>query len=328
MKDRAKVNIYSNRSGLSHDTGSGHPESIARLETVRSLFGEKPFSTLPVIEAQAAEEDWIALAHDRDYIRAVAEMVPETGYTLADNDTILSPGSLAAAYDAAGALCQAAEDVMTGKCERAFCAVRPPGHHAMPGKSMGFCIFNNIFIGARYAQEKHGVKRIAIVDFDVHHGNATDYMTRQAEGIFFISSHQFPFWPGTGDPKYDELPPASGGGGGGDSPRGKGYVMNIPLAAGTGSKEFRAVYEAKVFPAINAFKPELLMISAGFDAHRDDPLAELELTEDDYFWVTEKLCALAGKHCGGKVIAALEGGYNLQALKSSLAAHIKALAGL
>lgn len=309
---QVKTKIYTNRSGLRHDTGPGHPESVARLEAVRSLFSEEPFSALPVIEAHPAEEDWVALAHDRRYIRMIEDMVPDHGFINIQDETILCPWSLEAAWDAAGAICQATEDVMTGECARAFCAVRPPGHHAMPDRTMGFCVFNNIFIGARYAQEKHGVKRIAIVDFDVHHGNATDFTARRADGIFFISSHQFPLWPGTGDPQYDE----------------PGKTLNIPLPPGSGSALFRQEYESKVFPAIDAFAPELIMISAGFDAHKDDPLAALELEDDDFYWVTEKLCALSEKHCARKIIAALEGGYNLNALKTGVAAHLRALAGL
>ena len=309
-KNMTKTQIYTNRSGLRHDTGPGHPEQIARLETVLALLKEAPFSALPVIEATAADEDTIALAHDRAYIHSIADASPEEGYVRLDPDTVISPGSWQAALDAAGALCMAVDDVAAGKITRAFCAVRPPGHHAEPHRSMGFCLFNNIFIGARHAQEAHNIERIAIIDFDVHHGNATDLMARGAEDIFFISSHQSPFWPGNGDP-HDDVP---------------GKTLNIPLPAGTGSAAFRNIYEEQVFPAIDAFKPDLIMISAGFDAHRDDPLAGLMLEDDDYFWVTEKLCALADKHCGGKVASALEGGYNLDVLKRAVGAHLKALA--
>ncbi len=307
-----KTNIYKNTSGLRHDTGPGHPESIARLQTVFDLLQEAPFNALPVFEATPAEEATIALAHDWSYIHRVADAIPDHGYAALDADTVLCPASWDAALGAAGAVCQAVDDVISGNCTRAFCAVRPPGHHAEPHRSMGFCLFNNIFIAARHAQKAHGLKRIAIIDFDVHHGNATDLMARRAEDIFFISSHQFPLYPGTGDPAED-IP---------------GKTLNIPLAEGTDSAAFRAAYEAQTFPAIEAFKPDLLLISAGFDAHKDDPLAGLMLEDDDYFWVTERLCALADKHCGGKVISALEGGYNLEALKTSVSAHLKALADL
>lgn len=300
-----KTNIYTNASGLKHDTGSGHPESIARLETVLSIFETPPFSKLPVIQARAASEEQIAFTHDISYIRQLSENT----YENIDGDTIISEHSYQAALDAAGAACHAVDDVMTGSCDRAFCAVRPPGHHAMPNQAMGFCLFNNVFIAARYAQEKYGTNRIAIIDFDVHHGNGTDYMVRKAENIFYISSHQSPHYPGTGDPETDI----------------KDKTLNIPLESGSGSKEFRKAYKEQAFPALHAFKPELIMISAGFDAHKDDQLSGLNFEDDDYFWITNELCQIAEKYCDNKVIAALEGGYNLDALKTSVTAHIKAL---
>ncbi len=309
---QTKTRIYTGPAGLKHDTGPGHPEQIARLESVMSLFEEPPLNILPVIAAHPAEEDWLALAHDRHYIDTVRDAIPEDGHAYLDGDTVVCPDSWQAALEAAGALCQAVQDVTAGVCTRAFCAVRPPGHHAVPDKAMGFCLFNNIFIGTRYAQEECGTGKVAIVDFDVHHGNGTDAMTRRADDILFISSHQFPFYPGTGDPRYDE----------------PGKVLNIPLPAGTGSAEFRSAYEREAFPALESFAPDLMMISAGFDAHRDDPLGGMNLTEDDFFWVTKELCGLADRLCGGKTIAALEGGYNLEALKSSVAAHLRALTDL
>ncbi|MCB9991085.1 MAG: histone deacetylase family protein [Rhodospirillales bacterium] len=304
-----KTNIYKNTPGLRHDTGPNHPECIARLESVLALFDAPPFDALPVIEAQPAEEDTIALAHDHAYINRLLDSLPDQGTAYLDADTVICPASWDAALSAAGAVCQAVDDIAAGNATRAFCAVRPPGHHAVPDKAMGFCLFNNIFIGARHAQERHNVRRISIIDFDVHHGNGTDAMTRKAEDIFYISSHQAPFYPGTGDPKYD-VP---------------GKTLNIPLPAGTGSTSFRTAYEQRVFPAIDAFKPDLMMISAGFDAHKDDPLAALELTDEDYGWVTAELCNLANIHCDGKIVSVLEGGYNLDALKTAVAAHLKAL---
>ena len=304
-----KINIYTNPAGLKHDTGPGHPESPARLEAVLSLFGQAPFDVVPLLKCREMELSPLLYAHSRNYIDSIAEMTPDEGYRYLDADVIMSPDTWEAAVTAANTLCRAVDDVMAGDCDRAFCAVRPPGHHAMPDQAMGFCFFGNVFIGARHAQEKYGIKRIAIIDFDVHHGNGTDAMTRGAEGIFFISSHQSPFYPGTGDPRDDQT----------------GKILNIPLGAGAGSKEFRSVYEAQVFPALEEFRPELMMISAGFDAHHDDPLASLNLDEHDYLWVTEKLAALAEKYCGGRIISTLEGGYDLKALQASVAAHLQGL---
>jgi acetoin utilization deacetylase AcuC-like enzyme len=234
---------------------------------------------------------------------------------------VFCPQSLEAAMDAAGAVCRAVSDVCDGQTKRAFCAVRPPGHHATTTQAMGFCLFNNIFVCAQYALHQCDIKKVAIIDFDVHHGNGTDEMTRRmlkrlknddSSPILFISSHQFPFYPGSGGPK-DNI---------------EGAILNIPLAAGTGSQAFRAAYEQTVFPALYAFDPELIMLSAGFDAHKDDPLGELELEEDDFAWVSEKICAIADKDggaCKGRVVSVLEGGYNLGALKSAARAHLQAL---
>lgn len=305
-----KTNIYYNPAGLKHDTGPAHPESIARLETILTLFDDIPFSALPLIKCCETDPSCLLYAHPQYYINNITETIPEDGYAGINGEVILSPDSGEAAISAANTLCRAVDDVMNRECIRAFCAVRPPGHHAIPEAPMGFCIFGNIFIGARHAQVKHGARHIAIVDFDVHHGNGTDVMTRQVNDILFISSHQMPLYPGTGDPRYDEA----------------GKTINIPLPPGTDSSVFRKSYEEQVFPALEDFQPELIMISAGFDAHHADPLAGLNLKEEDYSWVTEHLCAIADKHCAGKVIAALEGGYNLEALKASIAAHLKALA--
>jgi acetoin utilization deacetylase AcuC-like enzyme len=214
-----------------------------------------------------------------------------------------------AALHAAGAVCQAVDDCFTGKIDRAFCAVRPPGHHALAGEAMGFCLFNNAAIGAMYAMSKYGAERIALVDIDVHHGNGTEAFAREHEGIFFISSHQWPLWPGSGR--------------GDDNIEGR--ILNIPLPPGSGPREFRRAYKEQVFPALEEYGPELILISAGFDAHRDDPLAGLNLMDEDYGWITGNICDIAERHCGGRVISTLEGGYNLDALKRSVAAHLRAL---
>jgi acetoin utilization deacetylase AcuC-like enzyme len=304
-----KLRIYTHSAGLGHDTGPVHPERQDRLRVLMDIFSASPFNTIKQIEALKARREWIARAHDEAYITAIHDSAPGSGSIMLDSDTVMSPGTLEAALRAAGAPCQAVEDIASGKTQRAFCAMRPPGHHAEPNLPMGFCIFNNIFIGARHAQEACGFKKIAIVDFDVHHGNGTETMTRRAEDIFFISSHQAPLWPGTGDPR-DNV---------------DGQIMNVTLNAGDGGDAFRKLYEREVFPALNDFKPDLLMISAGFDAHRDDPLAGLNLVEDDYTWVTTELVKIADRHAKGRVVSVLEGGYNLDALKSSAAAHLNAM---
>jgi len=307
-----KTTLYINRAGLDHDTGPGHPERIDRLKTLLELLDEKPFSDLPRKDAGPAEMDQILLAHPQSYIDHIQDSIPEDGLKQLDNDTVICPDSWQAALCAAGAACQAVDNIVTGRTDRAFCASRPPGHHAELTQSMGFCLFNNIFIAARHAQERHGIRKIAIVDFDVHHGNGTDMMARAHDGsIFFISSHQYPLWPMSGLPENND-----------------DKVMNVTLEGGSGSDAFRSAYQNQVFPALNDFAPDLLMISAGFDAHRDDPLAGLNLIEDDFGWVTDELVKIAAAHAGGKVLSVLEGGYDLQALKNSAAAHIKALAGL
>lgn len=307
-----KTSIYTHKAGLAHDTGFSHPERVERLKTVYELLEEEPFCDWPLVSADAASEDQIMLAHPYHYVERIKDSIPDKGHKSIDDDTIVSPGSWDAALHAAGAVCSAVDDVIYGKTERAFCAMRPPGHHAEPAHSMGFCMFNNIFIGARHAQEEHGIDKIAIVDFDVHHGNGTDTMTRHHDGsILFISTHQYPLWPMTGlEIDNDE------------------NVMNFTLPPESGSDKFRDLYNRKVFPALEQFEPDLLMISAGFDAHRLDPLAQLNLEVDDFDWVTRELCAMADRHCGGRVVSVLEGGYNLDALRESVSAHLRALAGL
>jgi acetoin utilization deacetylase AcuC-like enzyme len=297
--------IYTHRSFLGHDTGPGHPESPARLQTLFDLFAEKNW---PVIQAHEAEIEWIARAHSMAYIDTLQDVMPDRASVFLDGDTIISPGTWEAAIHAAGAVCHAVEDIIAGKIKRAFCAVRPPGHHAEPAQAMGFCLFNNIFVGALHAQSL-GLKRIAIVDFDVHHGNGNDTMARLHDNVFYTSTHQWPLFPGTGGPD-DQI---------------SGRILNVPLPAGTDSQTFRAVYEKTIFPALHDFKPDLLMISAGFDAHRNDPLAQMNLDEDDFKWITRELCAIADTHTGGRVVSVLEGGYNLQALKRSVECHILSL---
>ena len=221
----------------------------------------------------------------------------------------MSPGSLEAAYRAAGAVCAAVDEVVSGAARNAFCAVRPPGHHAEPGRAMGFCIFNNVAVAALQARAVHGLQRIAVIDFDVHHGNGTQAMFEADADLVYVSTHQSPLYPGTGDAHE----------------RGLGNILNVPLPPYAGSTAFRDAFADTLLPALEDFAPELVLISAGFDAHASDPLANLEMQDDDYAWVTRELIALAGRHAGGRLVSTLEGGYNLQALATATAAHVREL---
>ena len=310
-----KTTIYLHPSSLAHDTGPEHAESIERIKTLIALFNSDEFKHLPQKQAQAATREQLLTAHNESYIQSIEDAVPESGYVRIDEDTVLCPNSLEAALYAAGGPCVAVDDLMSGQTRRAFCALRPPGHHAESNRSMGFCVFSNIYIAARHAQKRHGKQRIAIVDFDVHHGNGTDTLVRAHDHeehgeILFISTHQYPLWPMTGLPEDNE-----------------DFVQNWTLAPETGSNEMRALYETNIFPALEAFKPDLLFLSAGFDSHRDDPLAKLNWTEEDFGWLTEKFCDIADQYAQGRILSVLEGGYNINALTASVRAHILAFEG-
>jgi len=293
---------------LQHDTGDGHPECAERLSAVLAALEAEEFHLLDRQTAPLAEVDQIARVHDRRYVMQALAAVPKAGHIGLDADTVISPASGEAALRAAGALCAAVDYVMSGHVRNAFCAVRPPGHHAMPSHAMGFCVFNNVAIGALHARHHHGLKRVAVIDFDVHHGNGTEAMFRHDPGLMYCSTHQMPHYPGTGSPRER-----------GDH----GNIINAPLPPMAGSPEFRDAIGRLVLPALNNFKPEMIFISAGFDAHTRDPLASLHLTEDDYVWVTRKLLELAGEVCGGRVVSTLEGGYNLTALARCSAVHVR-----
>ena len=292
---------------LNHVTPPGHPEQVARLDAV---IGALAGMDLLQVKAPLAAEDDLLRVHPPGYIAAIRKAAPDSGWVSLDADTHMSAGSLAAAYRAVGAVVRAVDMVLGGEATNAFAAIRPPGHHAEQETAMGFCLFGNVAIGAKHALDHHGLARVAIVDFDVHHGNGTQALVEDDARILFISSHQMPLWPGTGA-AHDTGP--------------HGTVMNVPLKPGTGSKAFRDIYERDVFPRLDAFAPALLLISAGFDAHQADPLAGLNLQTDDFAWVTGRLCDLADKHCQGRVVSALEGGYDLQALGASAAAHVTVL---
>lgn len=301
--------LYTHAAFLQHDTGPGHPERIQRLSAVLQAVKGPEFNAVIWREAPLAELAQIERVHDAEYVRTALEAVPGEGWEHLDGDTVVSPGSGEAALRAAGAVAAAVGAVLKGEFKNAFCAVRPPGHHAERDKAMGFCIFNNVAIGAAEARAVHGLSRVAVMDFDVHHGNGTQHLFDHDAGLFYASTHQMPLYPGTGA----------------SNERGLGNICNAPLPPGAGSEEFRAAMDEIVLPAIEAFRPELIMISAGFDAHRRDPLAALEFETEDYHWATARLCALAESCCGGRVVSTLEGGYDLAALGESAAAHLAAL---
>lgn len=301
--------LYTHEACFQHDTGRHHPERAARLEAVLDALAGDAFAALDRRSAPRAELAQIARVHPMSYVERVLAAVPVKGIVHLDGDTAVSPGSGEAALRAAGAVCAAVDAVVGGEARNAFCAVRPPGHHAEPATAMGFCLFNNVAIGAEQARVVHSLKRVAVVDFDVHHGNGTQAMFEADPDLFYASTHQSPLYPGTGE-VYE---------------RGVGNIVNAPLPAMAGSAEFRAVMCGSVLPALERFAPDLLIISAGFDAHRDDPLASLNFTEEDYAWATTELMRIADASCGGRVVSALEGGYDLRALGASAAAHVTAL---
>jgi acetoin utilization deacetylase AcuC-like enzyme len=301
--------LYTHPACLEHDPGQFHPESPARLQAVLEALDGPDFVRLERREAPEAALDDIARVHPPRLIERLLAAVPQAGHVGIDADTILSPGSGRAALRAAGAVAAAVDAGIGGEADNAFCAVRPPGHHAEPRRPMGFCLFNNIAIGALRAREAHGLARVAVVDFDVHHGNGTQARFADDPSLFYASTHQFPLYPGTG---------AAG-------ETGVGNIVNVPLRPMAGSRDFRLGVSREILPALDAFRPEMLLISAGFDAHRSDPLAQLLLEEADYTWVTEQLLEVARAHAGGRVVSALEGGYDLPALGASVAAHLRVL---
>lgn len=302
--------LFTHFACLDHVTPDGHPESPARLRAVLDALKDPAFDALARGECPSASPETLALVHPRHFVKHVLGSVPVRGLRVIDGDTTLSPGSGEAALRAAGGAIAAVDAVMAGEAKTAFAAVRPPGHHAEPGTAMGFCVFNNVAVAAQHARAAHGLRRIAVVDFDVHHGNGTQAAFERDEDLFFASTHQWPLYPGTGLPQERGV---------------AGNIVNVPLPPRTGSDEFREAFEIGVLTALDAFGPELILISAGFDAHAADPLADLRLTERDFAWATARICDVAAVHCGGRVVSTLEGGYDLDALAASAAAHVKAL---
>ncbi len=301
--------LYSHTACLEHDTGPGHPERSDRLRAVMSALEAEQFQDLIRLDAPHATREQLLRVHPATHVDRVMATVPAEGWARVDPDTVMSPGSGEAALRAAGAVCAAVDAVMSGESRNAFCAIRPPGHHAEPDRAMGFCLFNNVAVGALHARAAHGIKRIAVIDFDVHHGNGTQAAFETDADLVYVSSHQSPLYPGTGAA----------------SERGVGNIHNAPLPPFAGSKQFRDAYERELLPLLRSFAPELVLISAGFDAHADDPLANMMLTDDDYGWITAELCKLANETCGGKIVSTLEGGYDLGALSRATAAHVGAL---
>ena len=301
--------LYTHPSMLRHDAPPGHPEHAGRLQSVLdALEGLR----LERREAPLADAETIQLVHPARYVEALEPAFAEaqTARVRLDSDTYLSAGSREAAYRAAGACAAAVSAVLSGEDDMAFCAVRPPGHHAEPISPMGFCIFNNVAIAALHALDAHGLARVAVIDFDVHHGNGTQSVAEKEPRLFFASTHQSPLYPGTGD--ASETGPAHN-------------VVNAPLPAGADSAQWRRAMETTVLPALDAFAPELILVSAGFDAHKADPLAQMELDEADFAWAGQRLREAALHHCKGKLVSTLEGGYDLPALARSAVAYLGAL---
>lgn len=303
------LQLYTHAVCLQHDPGPGHAESPARLRAVLKALDQDRFAVIDRVEAPRATREQLLRVHTADHIDRILSITPDDETVRLDEDTFMSPASAEAGLRAAGALVAAVDAVMKGSANRAFCAVRPPGHHATSDTAMGFCLFNNVAVAAAHAMAAHGLKRVAIADFDVHHGNGTQDIFQREPRVLFLSSHQSPLYPGTGSVEE----------------KGVGNVINAPLSPGDGSYEFRELWDGILLPRLHAFKPQLLLISAGFDAHRNDPLADIRLQTEDYAWITERLVDVARTHADGRVVSTLEGGYDLTALAASASAHVAAL---
>ena len=304
-----KTGLITSNTYQNHNTGDGHPEKIDRVTAIIDNLKKLNKKNLIWKKPSRYKRELLENTHNKDYINFVEKSFPEKGLSFLDGDTIISPGSKEATTDAVGSIITAIDGVQNKEFHNAFCAVRPPGHHAERNKAMGFCIYNNVAVGAHYLLEKYKFNKVAIIDFDVHHGNGTQDIFYDNEKVLYISTHQYPYYPGTGDEKE----------------KGKyNNIFNIPLPAGTTSEEYLNAYEF-VLKKIKEFKPEFILLSAGFDAHKDDPLAQFELTSKDFYNLTKRTLNLAKLYCEGKVVSILEGGYDLNALQESTEMHVNAL---
>ncbi|MDB9930696.1 histone deacetylase family protein [Candidatus Pelagibacter sp.] len=304
-----KTGLITSDTYQNHNTGDGHPEKIDRVTVVIDNFKKLDNKNLVWKKPSKFNRSLLEITHNSDYINFVEKSFPEKGLSFLDGDTIVSPGSKDATLDAVGSIITAIDGVQNKNFNNAFCAVRPPGHHAEKNKAMGFCIYNNVAVGANYLIDKYKLKKVAIIDFDVHHGNGTQDIFYDNEKVLYISTHQYPYYPGSGT--NDE--------------KGKhNNILNIPLPAGTTSEEYLNAYEF-VLKKIKEFKPEFILLSAGFDAHKDDPLAQLQLESKDFYSITKRTLELSKQYCDGKVVSILEGGYDLLALQESTEMHVKAL---
>lgn len=304
--------LITHPAGLLHAMPPGHPERPDRLRAIEQALEAERFAPLIRVEAPRGTLDQVALCHPPAYVQAILDASPQEGFAAVDADTTMSPGTVEAALRGVGGAILAVDEVMTKKARNAFSAMRPPGHHAERERAMGFCFFNSAAIAARHAQQAHGAERVAIIDWDVHHGNGTQDIFWDDASVLYASSHEMPLYPGTGAP----------------SERGShGTIVNAALAPGDGSDQFREAFEIAILPRVEAFQPDLVIVSAGFDAHWRDPLANINLREGDFAWATQKLLDLADKHAGGRLVSVLEGGYDLEALAKSTAAHVGALMG-
>ena len=304
-----KTGIITTDTYLDHNTGQGHPERADRVSAVIESLKKFKNKNLIWKKPSTFDRKLLEITHDNNYVNQVEKSFPEKGLVFLDGDTIVSPGSKQAALDAVGSIIAAIDGVQNKEFQNAFCAVRPPGHHAEKNKAMGFCIYNNVAVGTQYLLDKYKLNKVAIVDFDVHHGNGTQDIFYDNEKVLYISTHQYPFYPGTG----------------GDDERGKyNNIFNVPLPAGTTSEKYLSAYEF-VLKKLKEFKPEFILFSAGFDAHENDPLAQFQLKSKDFYELTKRTLSLAKSCCNGKIVSVLEGGYDLNALKESVDYHVKSL---
>jgi acetoin utilization deacetylase AcuC-like enzyme len=304
-----KTGIITTDTYLNHDTGTEHPERADRVTVVIDHLKKLKSKKLIWKKPTKFNLKYLQLAHDKDYLNNVKDSFPKQGFNFLDGDTILSPGSKEATADAVGSIIIAIDGVMKKEFRNAFCAVRPPGHHAEREKAMGFCVYNNVAVGAYYLLEKYSLNKIAIIDFDVHHGNGTQNIFYNNERVLYISTHQYPYYPGSGAASEKGI---------------KDNILNVPLVAGTRPHEFLNAYDS-IFKKLKEFKPEFILLSAGFDAHKNDPLAQLSLESEDYYTLTKRIMILAKELCGERIVSILEGGYDLNALKESVDYHVKSL---